>query len=387
MSAVARLLKWAPCLWAISKLASNSGQAQRAQILNPHSGSQYPSTVTSDVLHSLSFTARTVVKHTHIPRASPALRRSQTEVDNVAPPVERPRRRWFTLRLPVLSVIGILRCTSAGNGSILPIYLPENATWASIGERLNALIRNADVITKVNMNARLTDIEPTPLESALQKCPELGELAFCEIKGIKVGLLDSLNEILFKQLMYHHQERITHFGFRFDDTILFLGRRSLFADSNLFLPKVRKITIDISDTVEALMLEDRYGNSAGPLSSFVASLADNGGKKSQKTLELRLFCQLRQLQIEDHHIRLATQIFNSVMRVLDEASGINLVFSFKGPLRAQQARKLYDIRNWAAENGIRLLDIRGHQANRIVGQSGQEIAREVAYAQNRWSLY
>ncbi|CCF54428.1 hypothetical protein NDA10_000159 [Ustilago hordei] len=465
MSAVARLLKWAPCLWAISKLASNSGQAQRAQILNPHSGSHYPSIGTLDVLHSLSFTARTVVKHTHIPRASPALRRSQTEVDNVAPPVDRPRRRWFTLRLPsafrhwnpqvyigwqweyppYLPVrVGIHAVTKTSKivrqareafvGIPVPVELevailkalinparrpgaradvdvrlvckawnhilrpyfwqkrwlnirPENATWASIGERLNALIRNADVITKVKMNARLTDIEPTPLERALQKCPELGELALCEIKGIKVGLLDSLNEILFKQLMHHHQERITHFGFRFDDTILFLGRRSLFADSNLFLPKVRKITIDISDTVEALMLEDRYGNSAGPLSSFVASLADNGGRKSQKTLEIRLFCQPRQLQIENHHIRLATQIFNSVMRVLDEAAGINLVFSFKGPLRAQQARKLYDIRNWAAENGISLLDIRGHQANRIVGQSGQEIAREVAYAQNRWSLY
>jgi hypothetical protein len=90
---------------------------------------------------------------------------------------------------------------------------PENATWASIGERLNALTRNADVITKVKMNARLTDIEPTPLECALQECPELGELALCEIKGIKVGLLDSLNEILFKQLMHYHQERTTHFGF------------------------------------------------------------------------------------------------------------------------------------------------------------------------------
>ncbi|SOV06704.1 uncharacterized protein UDID_17585 [Ustilago sp. UG-2017a] len=346
--------------------------------------------------------------------------------DNVAPPVDRPRRRWFTLRLPsafrhwnpqvyigwqwdyppYLPVrVGIHAVTKTSKivrqarealvGMPVPVELevailkalihparrpgaradvdvrlvckawnhilrpyfwqkrwlnirPENATWASIGERLNALIRNADVITKVKMNARLTDIEPTPL-NALCKSVQSWE----------------------NWLSARSKE----------------SKRSLFADSILFLPKIRKITIDISDTVEALMLEDRYGNSAGPLSSFVASLADNGGRKSQKTLELRLFCQPRQLQIEDHHIRLATQIFNSVMRVLDEAAGINLVFSFKGPLRAQQARKLYDIRNWAAENGIRLLDIRGHQANRIVGQSGQEIAREVAYAQNRWSLY
>ncbi|CBQ70640.1 conserved hypothetical protein [Sporisorium reilianum SRZ2] len=73
MSGISRLLRWAPCLWAVSRLVSSSGQTSRSQLLTAQSASQHPSGP-ADLLHTLSFPARTLVKHTHIPRPAPASR-------------------------------------------------------------------------------------------------------------------------------------------------------------------------------------------------------------------------------------------------------------------------------------------------------------------------
>ncbi|TKY84893.1 hypothetical protein EX895_005973 [Sporisorium graminicola] len=70
MSGISRLLRWAPCFWAVSRLVSSSGQTSRSQLLSSQSNYEYPS-ASGDLLHTLSFPARTVVKHTNVPRPAP----------------------------------------------------------------------------------------------------------------------------------------------------------------------------------------------------------------------------------------------------------------------------------------------------------------------------
>lgn len=435
MSGIARLLRWAPCLWAISRLANNSGQAQRSHILNSQSGPQHASGP-SDLLHTLSFTARTVVKHSPVVRPSLAARSPATEAetarDTRGPPRSWRWRSFLRQRQPQVHVgwqwdyppilpisWGMKGLSTAAKiisqvrgvyfGRPLPTELknvilltvqrsrrgprelkevdvrlvcnawnqllrrgfwekrwlnlrPRNAQWPLIAERLDALVSNADVIKNIKLDGVLTDILPLSLEEALLICPQLANIALCGIERVKIGRLDSLNELLLKQILLHHQQNIRHFGFRLEDTVLYLGRRSLFVNSIMLLPRVRGITVDISNSDEALYLEDLHANSAGLVSYFIAELVGREGRENEAQIELRLFCMplsaetARRPQITGEHIHLASQIFDFSRTLLETLPGISMVLSFQGPLTSQIAHNLQVIRTWARENNVSLLD-------------------------------
>ncbi|SNX82622.1 uncharacterized protein MEPE_01328 [Melanopsichium pennsylvanicum] len=430
MSNLARLLRWAPCLWAVSKLANNSGPAQRSQILNVQSGSQHTSS-TSDVLHTLSFTTRSVVRYSQNFRATSAARSPRSMADtsprdgNVGglwrlrsrnPEVHHGWQwdhppllpvRWaqravsfsskilrqvhglsfvtsfpmeltevvlHTVRHPVetragLGEVDLRLVCKQWNGLLRRSYWrkrwlnirPEIARWRFIGERINTLAKNADVIKKVKFDGILSDIPPISLESALQECPELAEVALCRVKQIKVGKLDSVNEVLLKQFLLYHQNEIRHFAFRLEDTVLFLGRRSLFAYSILILPRVRRITVDISNSEVALYLEDLSNNSARAVSRFVAELIGRDDTYEDRTVEVRLFCMpsagtAALPQISEDYVSLASQIFQHTRILVENMPGIRLATSFQGPLSSQTARDLRALRAWASGEGISLID-------------------------------
>ncbi|SPO21646.1 uncharacterized protein UTRI_01129_B [Ustilago trichophora] len=435
MSGIARLLRWAPCLWAISRLANGSGQAPRSQILNSQSGPQHPSGP-SDLLQTISFTARTVVKHSPVVRPSLAARPPATETQ-AAPDTRGSANTWhwrsflrhrqpqvhdgwqwdhppifpISWGMKGLSIAAkiISQVRGVCFGRPLPTELkkvilltvqrskrsprelkevdvrlvchawdeilrkgfwkkrwlnlrPRNSQWPLIAERLQALARNADVIKNVKLDGVLTDILPLSLEEALRRCPQLANIALCRIERIKIGRLDSLTEILLKQILLHHQQNIRHFGFRLEDTPLFVGRRSLFANSILRLPQVRRITVDISNSDEALYLEDLHGNSAGLVSYFIAELVGREGRENEAQIELRLFCMPnsaeapRRPQITSEHTDLASQIFEFTRTLLESLPGIIVVCSFQGPLTSQIDHNFHVIRAWARGKNVSLLD-------------------------------
>lgn len=436
MSGISRLLKWAPCLWALTRLASNSGSAQRSQILNANSGPQHPSGA-SDLLNTLSFPARTIVRHSHVVRPSLAARSPSRDPSPVSE-LEQNRGNGLTLRyerhhhsqghtgwrwvqprsLPIQwgrqavaispKILNDIRCVSFA--SPLPLELeraillmayyagrrprkvreedirlvckrwneilrkpfwkrrwlnlrPRVAQWPLIGERLQALARNADVIKKVKLEGTLTDIPLTSLEEALRECPAMNLLIWCRLEQIKVGRLDTVNEILLKQVLWYHQRHIRHFGFRLEDAILFLGRPSLFAHSKLLLPEVRRITIDISKSDEALQPGDRRSNSVELVSNLIAELVGTEDRERETRFELRLFCmpkatRLYGLQIAMHSIHLADQIFRSIRELMQNVQGIRMVASFQGPWTSQDSAYLNWTRIWARDNAVTLLDIR-----------------------------
>lgn len=437
MSGYARLLKWAPCLYAVSRVASNSGQGSRNQLLNTQSGTQ-PPPGTADLLHTLSFPARTVVKNTYIPRAAPPRRTpSPTFSDAFVPeadgneavgfmsrlirsrsPLVRDGWQWdHPYRLPVrmaqaaasISARILSQVQGVCFAPSLPVELhdvvlitarhpvrrsgsfntedlrlvcktwdellkkdfwrkkwlplrPDNASWESIGERLNLLAKDAHVIKNVKIEGRATQVMPITLEDALRACPEMADIQHCQVQRIKIGLLDSLSEILLKQILLHRQGGIRHFGFRFDDTILFLGRRSMFVRSELLLPEVRRITVDISSVREAPSPQDVHHNSAGLTSLFIAELIGREDRTDAKRVELRVFCKpqpvngARRPQVTQAHILLAAQIYDFTRALLENVAGLKLVVSFQAPLRAQvpHNRRVLDI--WGRENGISLLN-------------------------------
>ncbi|SPO22451.1 uncharacterized protein UTRI_01129 [Ustilago trichophora] len=436
MSGIVRLLRWAPCLWAISRLANSSGQAQRSHFLNSQSGPQH-SSGPSDLLHTLSFTARTVVKHSPVVRPSLAARTLETEAQTASNTGGTAkswgwrgflRRRypqvhdgWQWDHPPILPISWSMKGLSIAAkiirqvrgvsfGRPLPTELknvilitvqrsrreprelkevdirlvcnawdkllrrgfwekrwlnlrPRNTQWPLIAERLEALVRNADVIKNIKLDGMLTDILPLSLEEALLVCPQLANIALCGIQRVKIGRLDSLNELLLKQILLHHQQNIRHFGFRLEDTILYLGRRSLFVNSSLQLPRVRRITVDIGNSDEALYLEELPVNSAGLVSLFIAELVGREGREKEAQIELRLFCMpisaeiARRPQITGDHIYLATQIFDCTRTLLETLPDISMVTSFQGPLTSQTAYDLQAIRFWARENNVSLLNV------------------------------
>uniref|UniRef100_V5EM33 F-box domain-containing protein n=2 Tax=Kalmanozyma brasiliensis (strain GHG001) TaxID=1365824 RepID=V5EM33_KALBG len=239
---------------------------------------------------------------------------------------------------------------------------PDNASWESIGERLKLLAKDAEVIKNVKIEGRATQVLPITLEDALRACPEIADIQHCQVQRIQIGLLDSLSEILLKQILLHRQDGIRHFGFRFDDTILFLGRRSMFVRSELLLPEIRRITVDISSVREAPSPEDVHHNSAGLVSLFIAELIGREDRTDAKRVELRVFCKpdpvngTRRPQVTQAHILLAAQIYDFTRAFLEKVAGLKLVVSFQAPFRAQVAhnRRILDI--WGRENDISLLN-------------------------------
>ncbi|KAJ9477502.1 Leucine-rich repeat-containing protein [Pseudozyma hubeiensis] len=242
---------------------------------------------------------------------------------------------------------------------------PNVADWKSIGERLICLNKNADVIHNVRLSGVATDILPMSLEKALHECPELAMVASCTVEKIKVGRLDSLNEILLEQILLYRQEKIRHFEFQLEDIILFLGRRSIFAKSEFLLPEVRRVTVDISSVKNAHELEDLFGNSARLVSNFVAELVGRDGRQkadhAEEQVELRLICHSKVHessgpQLTQGHIFLVAQIIDFTRELLKNAAGLNLVMSFQAPFRLQTAHNLTVLRIWAKENSISLIN-------------------------------
>ncbi|CDR87812.1 uncharacterized protein SPSC_03533 [Sporisorium scitamineum] len=440
MSGISRLLRWAPCLWAVSRLVSSSGQTSRSQLLNTQSASQHPSAPT-DLLNTLSFPARTVVKHTPVPRPATALRSPRLPTSAYSEklrssaadhdrsvswmvrlvrtrrPLVRDGWQWdnpyrlsirmahkalsissailsqvrgicFGRPLPIELQKGILLTvrhpvrTSGhfGEGDMLLVskhwynlhrqhfwkkrwlnLRPNAASWSSIAERIQTLTRNADIIHNVKLQGVLTDIQPTSLEQALSHCSDLARIAICDITRVKIGKLDNLNEVLLKQILLHHQDKIRHFDFRAGETPFFLGRRSLFAGSVLVLPKVHKITVDISNIEEMQLLEDLHGNSAGLVAFFIAELVGRHEREQERQVEVRVFCMPEVeegaiSQITPAHVLLAAQIYDFSRALLERVAGLKLVVSFQGPLRAQVAHNLAVLRIWARENSISLIN-------------------------------
>ncbi|GAC97017.1 leucine-rich repeat-containing protein [Pseudozyma hubeiensis SY62] len=238
---------------------------------------------------------------------------------------------------------------------------PIVASWKSIGERLTCLSKNADVIHNVNLSGVATDILPMSLEQAVRECPEIAMIANCTVEKIKIGRLDSLNEILLKQILLYRQEKIRHFEFQLEDIILFLGRRSIFAKSEFLLPQVRRVTVNISSVKDAHELDDLFGNSARLVSNFVAELVGRDKKQEEVQVELRLVCHSKvqggsRPQLTQGHIFLVAQIVDFTRELLKYVAGLNLVMSFQAPFRLQAAQNLTVLRIWARENNVSLIN-------------------------------
>lgn len=429
MSAISRLLRWAPCFWAISKVANSSGQVQRSQVFHP----QFPSYERNgplDVLQSLSFSARTVVHNAHIARAAPPpsvprgleangivgrnvlprwlpswLRHNRPEVhmgwrwEN--PPFsvvlklhnlyQRASSRILTLisqstnaRIPrelehavLLSLVRSTRRFGADvsvetrlvckqwDQDLRRAYWkrrwlnirPTVASWGKVGERLRLLIEQAPLIHKVKLDNVLTDIVPTSSVCAEQKCPELGRLAQCQIKEIKVGRLDMLNEVILKCMLSSHQGRLRHFAFRAKDAVLFRARRSIFAKSNLHMPKLRKITIDISTSPNDDLADDVHGSMAAHLAG---ELAGGGRDAKSKKMEVTIFCMPdvpdpSRPFISTAHLTLARSLVTLVNTIMQDRH-ITVLVSFEGPLASQAQSTISDIVAWAETNDVRLIN-------------------------------
>ncbi len=432
MSAISRLLRWAPCFWAISKVANSSGHVQRSQVVHP----QFPSHERNgplEVLNSLSFAARTVVRNAHIARATlvPSVPRALEANVNAArnalphwlPSWLRHNRpevhvgwRWenppFTMVLKLNSLyqrasskiltlisqsknarisrelehavlLSLVRSTRRlGTDVSVETRLvckqwdqdlrraywkkrwlnvrPKVASWSRIGERLRLLIEQAPLIHKVKLDNVLTDILPTSSVRAVQACPELGKLAECRIKEINVGRLDMLNEVIFKCMLSSQQARLRHFAFRAKDAGLFLGRRSIFAESNLHMPKLRKITIDISTSPNDGLTDDVHGTMAGLPSYLAGELAGGGRDAKNRNLEVSIFCMPdipdpSRPFISTAHLSLARSLVTLIKTIMQDRH-ITVLVSFEGPLESQARSTIRDILAWAETNNVRLVN-------------------------------
>lgn len=238
---------------------------------------------------------------------------------------------------------------------------PFNASWLSIGERIQAIASN-DAIKNVKLEGTLTDITPTSLEEALRQCPELAGIRTCRVERIKVGRLDNLNEILFKKILLHHQNHIRLFQFQFGDTVLFLGRQSMFAGNTFRLPSIRRVIVDISDLQEARLLEELHGNGARLVSRFLSELIGEHNRDETRRVELRLLCkpevrqQDRRPRISSDHLILAAQIFNFTRQLLANAAGLKLVFSFQAPVSVQLGHNQRILTIWSRANRVSLIN-------------------------------
>ncbi|KIS71334.1 uncharacterized protein UMAG_01234 [Mycosarcoma maydis] len=238
---------------------------------------------------------------------------------------------------------------------------PRSANWASIGDRIKALVRNADVIHNVKLDGVLTDILPTSLEDTVRQCPDFAELATCNVQRIKIGKLDNLNELLLKQILLFHQDKIRHFEFRVGDSVLFLGRSSLFAGSVLLLPNIRRVTVDMSEANPADYLEEMISGSAGQVSFFIAELVGRQNMVRPRQVEIRLVFHPKSVEasrpeLTGAHILLAAQICDFTREKLKNVAGLDLVVSFQAPFRKQVALDLAVLRTWARENSILLIN-------------------------------
>lgn len=427
MSGISRLLRWAPCLWAISRLAQSSGQAQRTQILTSQSP-QHPSGP-KDLLHGLSFTTKTVVKppqhqspqpsrasirpksqDVHSPRPwrvselfryrgarqyagfrwdhaplwpIPELAECARRASNVLYLLTNSKRPPRSLEAEQGLLVGLTQLPRATEGEFSAIVRLVNRTcehqtrqdfwrrkwlnvrpmlayWPDVGERLKALAQYPEISRKVKLGAGPTDIEPIAQERALQLCPELKLLPNCKVVQVKVSSLDALNEVLLKQILRHHWQRIEHFAFAVEDYVLYIGKRSIFPDSRFFLPKLRKVTVDISNASEA-PADGLFGDSAGPVSFLISQLVGRDNRAEGKDFELRLYCMPSPLvharpRLGQDHIHLAARIFDLVRTVLQEGSRINIVAAFEGPFGLQVANNRKNIENWARDERIVLHD-------------------------------
>lgn len=243
------------------------------------------------------------------------------------------------------------------------LNLRSNRTdWVSLGERMGFLARNADIVHNVKLDGVLTDILPTTLEQAVHECPDLALMATCSVEKIKVGRLDNLNELLLKQILHHHQEKIRHFEFQFGDTVMFLGRRSLFARAILVLPALRRVTVDISNVEEVQDIHSMYGNGAGLASYLVAELVGRHDRVAVRQVELRLVCNPEHEEgsrphLTQSHILLAAQIYDFTRELLRDVARLNFVVSFQGPLTAQITHNLAVLHTWAKANDISLINM------------------------------
>ncbi len=182
------------------------------------------------------------------------------------------------------------------------------------------------------------------------------------MERIKVGRLDNLNEILFKQILLYRQKHIRLFQFQFGDTVLFLGRQSMFAGNTFLFPQIRRVIVDISDLQEARLLEELHGNGARLVSRFIADLVGGHSRDETRRVELRLLCkpelrhQDRRPRISSDHLILAAQIFEFTRQLLASAAGLNLVFSFQAPVSAQLGHNQRILGIWSRANRVSLIN-------------------------------
>ncbi|KAI3478574.1 hypothetical protein L1887_59482 [Cichorium endivia] len=153
---------------------------------------------------------------------------------------------------------------------------PTVASWGKVGERLRLLIEQAPLIHKVKLDNVLTDIVPASSVRAVQKCPELGRLAQCQIKEIKVGRLDMLNEVILKCMLSSQQGRLRHFAFRAKDAVLFLGRRSSLPNRTCTCPSCAKLRSILAPVRTDGLADDVHGTMAGLPSYLAGELAGRG---------------------------------------------------------------------------------------------------------------
>lgn len=244
---------------------------------------------------------------------------------------------------------------------------PRLAYWPSIAERLQTLAKHSAAIRKVKLAAGPTDILPMSVEKALVECPELALISECRVREINVGRLDALNELLLKLLLQHRQSKIRHFCFQAEDSVLYLGRQSIFSDSRFCFPKLNRVTIDISRSIDTIIQDEPSSDDIRRTVELVVKLVGSKEGTDANKVELRLLCMPPPLpyalaRVENSHISLASRLFEFIRNVLYSASGTRIAASFEAPLSFQSLENLMLIRSWARRNDIRLIDARPRQA-------------------------
>ncbi|PWZ03239.1 hypothetical protein BCV70DRAFT_204047 [Testicularia cyperi] len=294
MSGFSRLIRLVPCLWAAARI-SNYGAGQISvpvqlggQSLDAWRHGQI------DLLHALSFTARTVVLAGPRPARGTSPRRSFLRAPSrpnvnfdgfvwVRPtpaPVRAVKDYWRSIskrfrrgpRLPIELQVKILHLavkkhpnmpkraltnlrlvSRSWNQELVASFwrhrwfhlAPKKATLPALRQRIAALINLSPVVLHVKIDARHTEIVLRSESQLRELLPEIVNVQ-ATIRSLEIGRNDPLNEALLKWILRATSPGIREFGFRVQDAMLFAGPTSIFSLQNVTPTGLSRVVIDIT---------------------------------------------------------------------------------------------------------------------------------------------